>query len=159
MYDGMPALTIDRLVESNGNYMVVYLNGNWGLDHIMMILFDTDPSPASQETLINNSCMCVINGTYEEAQAVPQWLEKHSDLPFIVKGTSFLDCAQKMDDLVRAYGDDWDRFHRDCEIYDNWRAVVHYVDNGPPEIMYHVWGNGWESLIDDAKRWIHKEYH
>ena len=89
-------LCIEEVIGGGGNWALVYQHGNWGLNHVLMMIPTTELDPDCQESLVNNSCTSVLWGLQEEAQAVYQWLAKHSNTPFIVAGEYLVDCAQKM---------------------------------------------------------------
>ncbi|MCM1439503.1 MAG: hypothetical protein NC131_09945 [Roseburia sp.] len=144
-------LTLDALIEGNGNWMIVHVYNNWG-NPIMMLLPHFDLELDSKEAIINNSCISVGEGVFEEEYAIHQWLEKHADTPFIVSEKTFLECAHKMSDIVAAYNNNREKFLDDATLFDQWREVVCYVDlstNGEEQALVHC---GWESLIEKAHK-------
>lgn len=152
-------LCIEEVIGGGGNWALIYQHGNWGLNHVLMMIPTTELDPDCQESLVNNSCTSVLWGLQEEAQAIYQWLAKHSNTPFIVAGEYLVDCAQKMESIFATYGNDWDKFRADCKLYEQWRTVVHYVDNDDSGVEDVLYRDGWESLIDKANKWVEKEYH
>lgn len=143
-------ITIEKLVDDNGNWMVAYVYCNWGLDHVLMLLPRLDPDPNSEESRINADVMNVPDGVQEEAYMVNQWNQKHGETPFLVTvpgPTTLKACVAEMERRLEGYHGDWEKFFNDAAEFDKWRKVAHYVAN-TEGAEYTAWNRGWESLLD-----------
>jgi len=148
MNDKPEILTLDKLIGPMGDLKVVYMHGNWGIDKIMMLLPFVEGID-SDEDAINKSCEGVVWGTYEESYAIYSWMKKYGNLPFITTGTSFMDCAQQLEDKIKAYNGDTSKFYDDLKLFDRWRKTVHFIDEDNSELsLAQLSHEGWEYVAD-----------
>lgn len=147
-------LTLDNLIGDDGNWMLSYVYNNWG-NSILMLLPRMDPDHDSKESKINNACMTIGEGTFEEKYAVHQWIKEYPNTPFLVSASSkegrgdITKCVEIMKEKVAGYNNDWGKFIDDSIEFNKWREVVYYVSNtdGAEQVVYH---ESWRSLMKEA---------
>lgn len=146
------ALTLDNLIGDDSNWMVSYVYNNWG-NSILMLLPRLDPDHDSEESKINNACMSIGEGTFEEEYAVDQWIKEYPHTPFLVSvgdgRGEITKCVEVMKEKIAGYNNDWQKFIDDSIEFDKWRRVVYYVSNtdGAEQIVCH---EGWKALLKEA---------
>lgn len=136
------SLTVDSLVNANGNYIIAYTYSNWG-DNVLFILPNLQMTIEEQD--INTAVMDAAYDRVEMAELIDQFLQEFPDTPFIVRGNCIAECLKTMNERLSKYKT-FEEFANDSAEFDKWRIVV-YRASGDHGVMFKAYDEGWRSAI------------
>ena len=139
--EGFP-LTVDTLVNTNGNYIIAYTYSNWG-DNVLFILPNLQMTIEEQD--INTAVMDAAYDRVEMAELIDQFLQEFPDTPFIGRGNCIAECVKTMNERLSKYKT-FEEFADDSAEFDKWRIVV-YRASGDHGVMFKAYDEGWRSAI------------
>ena len=151
-------ITLNKLIDGNGNWDIRCVYNNYG-NNVLLLLPNSELEFDCVDNKLNHACTILTQLEFYEADMYKQWIQDYSDLPFVtfIKNDDIKATIDSVEEKLCKYNGDWNKFTKDCEIFNDFRYVAFMVVNNSGS-EYQVFHEGWKSLIQEAREYM-EEYN